>query len=46
MKTTLCPFLDLAYASGVKHVVFLSVARADEVKWVPHREVELHSHSL
>jgi len=42
MKTTLCPFLDLAYASGVKHVVFLSVARADEMKWVPHRKVELH----
>ena len=42
METTLCPFVDVAYAAGVKHVVFLSVAGADRMKWVPHRKVELH----
>jgi len=42
METTLCPFVDAAYASGVKHIVFLSVAGADRMKWIPHRKVELH----
>ncbi len=42
MATTLCPFLDAAWAAGVEHVVFLSVAGADRMKWVPHRKVELH----
>lgn len=40
MKTTLCPFVDRAYARGVRHVVFLSVAGARS--WVPHRRVEEH----
>lgn len=42
MSTTLCPFVDVAYATGVKHIVFLSVAGADHMSWVPHRKVELH----
>lgn len=42
METTLIPFVDAAYASGVRHIVFLSVAGADRMKWVPHRKVELH----
>jgi uncharacterized protein YbjT (DUF2867 family) len=42
MDTTLCPFVDAAYESGVEHIVFLSVAGADRMKWVPHRKVELH----
>lgn len=42
METTLCPFVTAAYASGVQHIVFLSVAGADRMKWVPHRKVELH----
>jgi uncharacterized protein YbjT (DUF2867 family) len=42
METTLIPFVDEAYAAGVRHVVFLSVAGADRMKWVPHRKVELH----
>ncbi len=42
MDTTLCPFVDASYAAGVKHIVFLSVAGADRMKWVPHRKVELH----
>ncbi len=42
MKTTLNPFIDAAWAAGVRHIVFLSVAGADTMKWVPHRKVELH----
>ena len=42
MDATLIPFVDAAYASGVRHIVFLSVAGADRLKWVPHRKVELH----
>lgn len=42
MKATLHPFVDAAYAAGVRHIVFLSVAGADRMKWVPHRKVELH----
>ncbi len=42
MDATLHPFIDAAYAAGVQHIVFLSVAGADEMKWVPHRKVELH----
>ncbi len=42
MDATLNPFVDAAYAASVKHVVFLSVAGADKMKWVPHRKVELH----
>lgn len=42
MESTLCPFVDAAYAAGAKHIVFLSVAGAERMKWVPHRKVELH----
>lgn len=42
MEATLCPFVDAAYAAGVRHIVFLSVAGADRMKWVPHRKVEQH----
>jgi uncharacterized protein YbjT (DUF2867 family) len=42
MQTTLNPFVDAAYDAGVGHIVFLSVAGADRMKWVPHRKVELH----
>lgn len=42
MDRTLIPFVDAAYAAGVQHVVFLSVAGAERMKWVPHRKVERH----
>lgn len=42
MGATLNPFIDAAYATGVAHIVFLSVLGADRRKWVPHRKVELH----
>jgi uncharacterized protein YbjT (DUF2867 family) len=42
MSATLNPFVDVAYQNGIKHIVFLSVARASEMKWVPHRKVELN----
>jgi uncharacterized protein YbjT (DUF2867 family) len=42
MERTLIPFVDAAYEAGVAHVVFLSVAGAEERSWVPHRKVELH----
>ena len=42
MENTLIPFVDTAYSSGVRHIVFLSVAGAERMKWVPHRKVELH----
>ena len=42
VKTTLNPFVDAARASGISHVVFLSVAGAGENKIVPHRKVEDH----
>ncbi len=41
-KGTLNPFLDRAWAAGVEHVVFLSVAGADTNRWVPHHSVERH----
>ncbi len=40
--STLNPFIDRAYATGVEHIVFLSVSGADTMKWTPHRKVELH----
>lgn len=46
MDATLCPFVDEAYRAGVKHIVFLSVAGADRMKWVPHRKVEAHLATL
>ena len=39
---TLNPFIDAARASGVDHVVFLSVAGAGKSRIVPHRKVEDH----
>ena len=42
MRTTLNPFIDAAYAQGIEHIVFLSVAGAQNMSWVPHRKVELH----
>lgn len=45
MNATLNPFVTAAYAAGVQHIVFLSVAGADRMKWVPHRKVELHLQS-
>lgn len=41
-KRTLVPFIDVARAEGVSHVVFLSVAGAGENKIVPHHAVEAH----
>jgi len=45
MDATLNPFVDAAYGAGTGHIVFLSVAGADRMKWVPHRKVELHLES-
>ncbi|MCU0697988.1 MAG: NmrA family NAD(P)-binding protein [Myxococcaceae bacterium] len=42
MSTTLNPFVDAAFASGVQHLVFLSVSGAESKTWVPHRKVEDH----
>ena len=42
MEATLIPFVDMAYASGIAHIVFLSVAGAERMKWVPHHKVEQH----
>lgn len=36
------PFIDLAYARGVKHIVFISVAGADRNRFLPHAKVEAH----
>jgi len=41
-KRTLVPFIDAARAAGVGQVVFLSVAGADRMRWVPHVAVEEH----
>ena len=45
MTKTLNPFVDAAFASGVKHLVFLSVSGAETKSWVPHRKVEDHLHT-
>jgi len=42
MNATLNPFVDAAFAAGVKHLVFLSVSGAESKSWVPHRKVEDH----
>lgn len=42
VENNLNPFVDAAYAAGVDHVVFLSVAGAGENSFVPHRKVEDH----
>jgi uncharacterized protein YbjT (DUF2867 family) len=41
-KRTLTPFIDVAYASGVNHIVFVSVTGADTNVLVPHHAVEMH----
>ena len=41
-STTLNPFLDVAWAQGVRQVVFLSVAGAANNPLVPHHAVENH----
>lgn len=46
MASTLIPFVDAAYAAGVEHIVFISVAGAERMTWVPHRKVELHLMSV
>lgn len=35
-------FIDQAYASGVRHIIFLSVAGADRNRFLPHAKVEAH----
>lgn len=42
MKRTLNPLVDAAWARGLTHVVFLSVAGAGKNKLVPHHAVEKH----
>lgn len=42
VATTLLPFVDQARRSGVRHVVFLSVAGAGTNPIVPHHAVEVH----
>lgn len=42
VATTLNPFIDRAYAAGVRQIVFLSVSGAERREWVPHRKVERH----
>lgn len=42
VENNLNPFVDAAYAAGVDHIVFLSVAGAGENSFVPHRKVEDH----
>ncbi len=42
VENNLCPFIDACRAAGVAHIVFLSVAGAEQHSWVPHRKVELH----
>lgn len=42
VKRNIIPFIDQAYATGVKHIVFLSVAGADRNPLVPHAKVEAH----
>jgi len=41
-RRTLNPFLDVARAEGVRHIVFLSVAGAADNPLVPHHAVEQH----
>ena len=40
MRSTLKPFIDQAAAGGVRHIVFLSVAGAENNRMIPHRAVE------
>jgi uncharacterized protein YbjT (DUF2867 family) len=45
VENNLNPFVDVARAHGVDHVVFLSVAGAGTNRVVPHRKVEDHLRS-
>lgn len=45
VQNNIIPFIDLARAQGVDHIVFLSVAGAGTNKFVPHRKVEDHLRS-
>lgn len=42
VRSTLLLFIDFAIAQGVEHIVFLSIAGADDSAHVPHRLVEMH----
>lgn len=42
VRATLNPFIDQAAAGGVRHIVFLSVAGAQNNRLLPHRAVEDH----
>jgi uncharacterized protein YbjT (DUF2867 family) len=42
LRSSLNPFIDSAYAQGLEHIVFLSVAGAETNRFVPHRKVEDH----
>lgn len=46
VTTTLNPFASRARALGVSRVVFLSVAGAGAVRFIPHRKVEDHLRTL
>jgi len=41
-QSTLNVLIDIAFENGVEHVVFVSVAGAENNKWVPHHKVEQH----
>lgn len=40
IKRTIGPFIDQAVLSGVEHIVFLSVAGAQDNKLIPHHKIE------
>lgn len=42
VKRWLNPFIDLALEREIRQIVFLSVAGADRVKFIPHAKVEAH----
>lgn len=39
-KTRMVPFVNFAAEAGVKHIVYISVPKANELKFVPHYWVE------
>jgi uncharacterized protein YbjT (DUF2867 family) len=41
VKRCFVPFIQTARASGVRHVVFSSVAGAQHKTWVPHHKIEV-----
>lgn len=46
IAATLAPFTDEAVRRGVRHIVFLSVVGAGQVRFIPHRKVEDHLRTL